>query len=76
VPLAPDVDIDALAGRADGFTGADVETLCKKATLLAIAEFQSGVRGRSFVVRASDFEAVLEVRLKPDTTDSTTDDSG
>src|SRR6202795_531504 len=36
VPLAPDVDIDALAGRAEGFTGADVETLCKKATLLAI----------------------------------------
>ena len=41
VPLAPDVDLEALAGRAEGFTGADVETLCKKATLRAIAEFQT-----------------------------------
>ena len=68
VPLAPDVDLEALAGRAEGFTGADLETLCKKATLRAIAGFQDGTGGRSFVVRARDFEAVLEVRLKPDTT--------
>ena len=68
VPLAPDVDIEALAGRAEGFTGADVETLCKKATLLAIAEYQRGARDRPFVVHQSDFEAVLEVRLEPDTT--------
>jgi transitional endoplasmic reticulum ATPase len=60
VPLAPDVDIETLAGRADGFTGADVETLCKKATLLAIAEFQARADGRPFVVRASDFGAVLD----------------
>ena len=77
VPLAPDVDVDALAGRAEGFTGADVETLCKKATLLAIAEFQSGVRGRSFVVRASDFEALLKARFRQEMTGgSTTEDSG
>ena len=31
--------------RADGLTGADLESLCKKATLLAIAEFQRGGRG-------------------------------
>jgi transitional endoplasmic reticulum ATPase len=60
VPLAPDVDIEALAGRAEGFTGADVETLCKKATLLAIAEFQARAGGRPFVVRASDFDAVMD----------------
>ena len=72
-PLAPDVDLEALAGRAEGFTGADVETLCKKATLRAIAGFQNGTGGRSFVVRARDFDAVLEVRLEPDTTDDTTD---
>ena len=34
-----------LARRADGLTGADLESLCKKATLLAIAEFQRGARG-------------------------------
>jgi transitional endoplasmic reticulum ATPase len=64
VPLAADVDLDALAARADGFTGADVETMCKKATLLAIAEFQSGARGASFVVHQRDFEAVINVRVE------------
>jgi len=59
VPLAPDIDIEALAGRAEAFTGADVETLCKKATLLAIARFQGGMGG-SFVVRQRDFDAVLD----------------
>ena len=49
-------------------TGADLESLCKKATLLAIAEFQRGRRGRMFAVRKTDFEEVMDVRLKPDTT--------
>jgi transitional endoplasmic reticulum ATPase len=60
VPIAPDVDIVDLARRADGLTGADLETLCKKATLLAIAEFQSGARGRPFVVHQRHFLTVLE----------------
>jgi len=60
VPLALDVDLDALARRADGYTGADLETLCKKATLLAIAEFHSGARGKPFLVHERDFLAVLE----------------
>jgi len=62
VPVAPDVDIASLAHRADGLTGADLETLCKKATLLAIAEFQSGARGRPFVVHQRHFLTVLESR--------------
>src|SRR6202008_2866350 len=45
VPLAPDVDTNDLAARTDGFTGADLESLCKKATLLAIAEFQKQKSG-------------------------------
>ena len=60
VPVALDVDLDALARRADGYTGADLETLCKKATLLAIAEFHSGARGKPFLVHERDFLAVLE----------------
>jgi transitional endoplasmic reticulum ATPase len=71
VPLAPDVDIDAIAVRADGLTGADLESLCKKATLLAIAEFTRGARDGTFVVRANDFEAVREARLKADATEDT-----
>ena len=48
VPLAPDVDFEEFAGRTEGLTGADIESLCKKATLLAIAEFQEGTRVRAF----------------------------
>jgi transitional endoplasmic reticulum ATPase len=72
IPLAPDVDVEELARRTEDFTGADIESLCKKATLLAIADFRGGTGGPSFVVRARDFDAVLEVRLKPDTTDNRT----
>jgi transitional endoplasmic reticulum ATPase len=60
MPLASDVDLEALAGRAEGYTGADLESLCKKATLLAILEFQEGSRGESFIVSQADFEAVLD----------------
>jgi transitional endoplasmic reticulum ATPase len=60
VPLAPDLDFDEFAGRTEGLTGADIESLCKKATLLAIAEFQDGTRVAPFVVLRSDFLAVLE----------------
>jgi transitional endoplasmic reticulum ATPase len=60
VPLAPDVNLEEFAGRMDGLSGADIESLCKKATLLAIAEFQEGTRVAPLVVLRSDFLAVLE----------------
>lgn len=60
VPLAPDVDFKELAGQLEGFTGADIESLCKKATLSAIVEFQHGTRPAPFVVMRSDFLAVLD----------------
>jgi len=60
VALAPDLDFEEFAGRMEGLTGADIESLCKKATLLAIAEFQDGTRVAPFVVLRSDFLAVLE----------------
>ncbi|MGH9146399.1 MAG: AAA family ATPase, partial [Vicinamibacterales bacterium] len=59
VPVASDVDMAELAARMDGLTGADVESLCKKATLLAIAQFQQGDRNAPFEVRRADFDAVL-----------------
>jgi SpoVK/Ycf46/Vps4 family AAA+-type ATPase len=59
VPLAADVDFEEIAGRMEGFTGADIESLCKKAALSAIVEFQDGARA-PFVVLRSDFLAVLE----------------
>ncbi len=60
VPLAPDLDFEEFAGRTEGLTGADIESLCKKATLLAIAEFQDGTRAAPFAVLRNDFLAVLE----------------
>jgi transitional endoplasmic reticulum ATPase len=63
IPLAEDVAIDLLVRRTEGLTGADLESACKKATLLAIAEFQRGVRGRTFQVHSRDFATVLESGL-------------
>ncbi len=60
VPLSADVDFEEVAGQMEGSTGADIESLCKKATLLAIAQFQDGTRKPPFVVLPSDFMAVLE----------------
>jgi len=60
VPLAPDVDLELLASELDGATGADIESLCKKATLLAISKFQAGTHAAPFVVRGNDFLTVLD----------------
>ena len=60
VPLASDVDLDEFAAQLEGSTGADIESLCKKATLLAIAKYQEGAQAASFVVRRSDFLSVLD----------------
>jgi transitional endoplasmic reticulum ATPase len=37
-PLAEDVKIEELAERTDGYTGADIEALCREAGMLAIRE--------------------------------------
>jgi transitional endoplasmic reticulum ATPase len=60
VPLATDIDFEEFAEKTEGLTGADIESLCKKATLMAIAEFQDGTRAAPFVVLRNDFLKVLE----------------
>ncbi len=60
IPLAPDVDFEDFANRTAGLTGADIESLCKKATLLAIVEFQDGTRPSPFTVLRNDFLSVLD----------------
>ena len=60
VPLAADVDFDEFAERTEGFTGADVESWCKKATLSAILAFQGTAHVAPFVVSRGDFLTVLE----------------
>jgi transitional endoplasmic reticulum ATPase len=39
MPLAKDVDLDWLAEKTLGFTGADIEALCKEAAMKALREF-------------------------------------
>ncbi|MGB8582726.1 MAG: AAA family ATPase [Candidatus Sulfotelmatobacter sp.] len=60
IPLASDVDFEDFGHRTAGLTGADIESLCKKATLLAIVEFQDGTRPAPFTVLRSDFLSVLD----------------
>jgi transitional endoplasmic reticulum ATPase len=41
-PIAEDVDLDALAARLEGYSGADIEALCRAASMAAIREVASG----------------------------------
>jgi len=41
-PLAPDVDLAELADRTEGLVGADIESICRQAAMLAIREFLEG----------------------------------
>jgi len=46
-PLTEDVSADELVKITEGFTGADIEELCRKASMLAIREFISKGYGKS-----------------------------
>jgi ATP-dependent 26S proteasome regulatory subunit len=60
VPLSPEIDFQELARSTEEFTGADLESLCKKATLLAIADYQNGARITPFTVSRGDFLTILD----------------
>ena len=42
-PLADDVDLDELASRTEGYVGADVEAVCREASMAASREFINSV---------------------------------
>jgi transitional endoplasmic reticulum ATPase len=44
-PLAEDIDIDDLARRTEGYTGADLAAICNTAVMLAIREHIMGNKG-------------------------------
>jgi transitional endoplasmic reticulum ATPase len=60
VPVALDVDLDALARRAEGYTGADLETLCKKRRCWRLRSSTAARAASRFLVHERDFLAVLE----------------
>ena len=55
MPLADDVDLPALAGKTERFTGADLEDLVRRAGLAALRR----VGGDVTTVAAQDFESAL-----------------
>ena len=42
-PLADDVDLDGLAAQTDGYVGADIEAVCREASMAASREFIGSV---------------------------------
>jgi transitional endoplasmic reticulum ATPase len=54
-PLAADVDLAELVRRTEGRTGADVESACRKAMLVAIDRYRRGGSTEPFDVRWKDF---------------------
>jgi transitional endoplasmic reticulum ATPase len=43
-PLARDVNLDSLAAETEGLVGADIEAICRRASMLAIREFLDSQR--------------------------------
>ncbi|MCG0237885.1 MAG: AAA family ATPase [Firmicutes bacterium] len=48
-PLAPDADLEALAGQTFGFSGAQLESLLNEAAILAFREGERAIRQRHLV---------------------------
>jgi len=71
-PLADDVDLDDIAKRTEGYTGADLEALCNTAVMLAIREYiavnkdpEEAKKGvKRLKVHMRHFEEALK-RVKP-----------
>jgi len=65
-PLDRDVDLKALASATDGLAGAEIELICRKASMLAIREFLESKRGkeeqeyRDFKICLKHFREVME----------------
>jgi transitional endoplasmic reticulum ATPase len=77
-PLAKDVNLDSLAAETEGLVGADIEAICRRASMLAIREFLDSQRRaksktgeaiedyRSFKVTSRHFrQATAEVLKAP-----------
>jgi transitional endoplasmic reticulum ATPase len=65
-PLGEDVDLEALARATEGLAGAEIESICRKASMLAIREFLESKRGKEeqdysdFKISLRHFREVME----------------
>ncbi|MFB6079505.1 MAG: CDC48 family AAA ATPase [Haloferacaceae archaeon] len=76
-PLADDVDLDRLARRTEGYVGADIEAVCREASMAASREFIHSVKREEISeslgnvrITMDHFEAALE-EVSPSVTDET-----
>lgn len=63
MPLARDVDLDKLAERTEGYTGADVEAVCREAAFITLRK-----EGKPSPVPMKHFEEAMEI-VPPSVTD-------
>ena len=56
VPLAKDVNLEKLAEKTQGYTGADIEAVCREAAMFSARENRNATE-----VKASHFEKALQV---------------
>jgi transitional endoplasmic reticulum ATPase len=63
LPLEPDVDLARLADATDGWTGADLELVCKKAAILALETVRTGAAAEPRVSAAHVREAQTQVTI-------------
>ena len=66
-PVHPDTDLAELAGLTEGMVGSDIAYICKRATMLAIAQRigrPGAVQGKLSISAANFKTAINEVRIK------------
>ncbi|MFQ6003572.1 MAG: AAA family ATPase, partial [Candidatus Zixiibacteriota bacterium] len=65
MPLRKDVDMERLAKRTDGYVGADIESICREAAMLAIREvLEKGADVDKKKVELRHFDKAMEI-VKP-----------
>jgi transitional endoplasmic reticulum ATPase len=57
-PIAKDVDIEQMANRLEGYTGADIQAICEEATLLTI---RKAVVDKSINTRDADSVKIVKI---------------
>ncbi|MEM3127321.1 MAG: AAA family ATPase, partial [Candidatus Woesearchaeota archaeon] len=62
MPLAKDVDLDKLAEKTEGYVGADIESICREAAILALRE---DIKAKT--ISGDNFDAALK-KVKPSVT--------
>jgi len=64
IKLAEDIDVDVLAGRTPGFSGADIANICNEAALIAAREQSEAVEMKHFYQATDRVIAGLEKKSK------------